>query len=52
MQVETAKPLGIAVHDHIIIGRKGNASMKGLLLILGVCPTREVAGGRRRLLIR
>jgi DNA repair protein RadC len=31
--VETARPLGIAVHDHIIIGRKGNASMKGLLLI-------------------
>lgn len=31
--IETAKPLGIAVHDHIIIGRKGNASMKGLLLI-------------------
>ncbi|CAN7631923.1 DNA repair protein RadC [Mesorhizobium amorphae] len=31
--VDTAKPLGIAVHDHIIIGRKGNASMKGLLLI-------------------
>lgn len=31
--VETAKPLGIAVHDHIIIGKKGHASMKGLLLI-------------------
>ncbi|TIW44669.1 MAG: JAB domain-containing protein, partial [Mesorhizobium sp.] len=31
--IETAKPLGIGVHDHIIIGRKGNASMKGLLLI-------------------
>lgn len=31
--VETAKPLGITVHDHIIIGRKGFASMKGLLLI-------------------
>lgn len=31
--IDTAKPLGIAVHDHIIIGRKGNASMKGLLLI-------------------
>ncbi len=31
--VETAKPLGIMVHDHIIIGRKGYASMKGLLLI-------------------
>ena len=31
--IEMAKPLGIAVHDHIIIGRKGHASMKGLLLI-------------------
>jgi DNA repair protein RadC len=31
--VATAKPLGIAVHDHIIIGRNGHASMKGLLLI-------------------
>ena len=27
------KPLGIAVHDHIIIGKKGFASMKGLKLI-------------------
>jgi DNA repair protein RadC len=31
--IATAKPLGIAVHDHIIIGRNGHASMKGLLLI-------------------
>lgn len=31
--VESAKPLGISVHDHIIIGRKGYSSMKGLLLI-------------------
>lgn len=31
--IETAKPLGIAVHDHIVIGKKGHASMKGLLLI-------------------
>ena len=31
--VEIGKPLGIAVHDHLIIGRNGNASMKGLLLI-------------------
>ncbi|SIT58607.1 hypothetical protein BQ8794_50709 [Mesorhizobium prunaredense] len=31
--IETAKPLGIAVHDHIIIGKKGHASMKGRLLI-------------------
>ncbi len=31
--IEAARPLGIAVHDHIIIGKKGYASMKGLLLI-------------------
>jgi DNA repair protein RadC len=31
--ISTAKPLGISVHDHIIIGKAGYASMKGLLLI-------------------
>ncbi|SDA42669.1 DNA repair protein RadC [Mesorhizobium qingshengii] len=31
--IDAAKRLGIAVHDHIIIGRKGYSSMKGLLLI-------------------
>ncbi|MEX6505524.1 DNA repair protein RadC [Jiella sp. M17.18] len=31
--VETAKPLGISVHDHIIIGKSGHASLKGLRLI-------------------
>lgn len=31
--VEAGKRLGIAVHDHLIIGRKGYSSMKGLLLI-------------------
>jgi DNA repair protein RadC len=31
--VDTAKPLGIAVHDHIIIGRAGHASLKGLKLM-------------------
>lgn len=31
--INTAKLLGISVHDRIIIGRKGNASMKGLPLI-------------------
>ena len=31
--IESGKPLGISVHDHIIIGKKGHASMKGLLLI-------------------
>lgn len=31
--INTAKPLGITVHDHIIIGKNGHASMKGLRLI-------------------
>ena len=31
--VAVAKPLGIAVHDHIIVGRHGHASFKGLRLI-------------------
>jgi DNA repair protein RadC len=26
-------PLGIAVHDHIIVGKEGHASPKGLKLI-------------------
>ena len=30
--VEIAKPLGISVHDHIIVGRDGHASLKGLQL--------------------
>ena len=31
--VEIAKPLGISVHDHIIVGKDGHASLKGLKLI-------------------
>jgi DNA repair protein RadC len=31
--VEVAKPLGIAVHDHLIVGKQGHASLKGLKLI-------------------
>ena len=31
--VETASPLGIAIHDHIIIGKDGHVSLKGLKLI-------------------
>jgi DNA repair protein RadC len=31
--IEVAKPLGIAVHDHIIVGKDGHASLKGLKLI-------------------
>jgi DNA repair protein RadC len=31
--VDIAKPLGIAVHDHIIVGKQGHASLKGLRLM-------------------
>jgi DNA repair protein RadC len=31
--VEVAKPLGISVHDHIIVGKEGHSSFKGLRLI-------------------
>src|SRR5581483_769051 len=31
--VDVARPLGIAVHDHIIVGKEGHASFKGLRLI-------------------
>ncbi len=31
--IEAAKNLGIVVHDHIIVGREGHASLKGLGLI-------------------
>jgi DNA repair protein RadC len=31
--VEVAKPLGVAVHDHIIVGRDGHASLKGMGLM-------------------
>ena len=33
MIVDTAKPLGITVHDHLIVGRNGHASFRGLQLI-------------------
>src|SRR5215510_13705043 len=31
--VEVAKPLGIAVHDHLIVGKDGHASLKALKLM-------------------
>ena len=31
--VDIAKPLGISVHDHIIVGRNGHASLKGMKLM-------------------
>jgi DNA repair protein RadC len=33
MIIDAAKPLGIRVHDHIIVGRQGHASFKALRLI-------------------
>ncbi|MEH2521151.1 DNA repair protein RadC [Bradyrhizobium sp. AZCC 1610] len=31
--VQIAASLGISVHDHIIVGRNGHASLRGLKLI-------------------
>jgi DNA repair protein RadC len=31
--IEVARPLGIEVHDHIIVGKDGHASLKGMRLI-------------------
>jgi DNA repair protein RadC len=31
--IDAAKPLGISVHDYIIVGKEGHASFKGLRLI-------------------
>jgi DNA repair protein RadC len=31
--IDIANPLGISVHDHIIVGKNGHASMKGMKLI-------------------
>ena len=31
--VAAAKPLGVIVHDHVIIGRKGHASLRDLGLL-------------------
>lgn len=31
--IETARPLGIMVHDHVIIGKNGHASLKGMQFI-------------------
>jgi DNA repair protein RadC len=31
--IAIAKPLGVSVHDHIIVGRQGHVSLKGLRLI-------------------
>lgn len=31
--VDITKPLGISIHDHIIVGKNGHATLKGLRLI-------------------
>jgi len=31
--IDAARPLGVAVHDHVIVGRHGHASFKALRLI-------------------
>jgi len=31
--VEAARPLGVAVHDHVIVGRGGHASLKAMKLM-------------------
>jgi hypothetical protein len=31
--IDVARPLGIAVHDHIIVGKHRHASLKGLKLM-------------------
>jgi DNA repair protein RadC len=31
--IAIAQPLGIAVHDHVIVGKNGHTSLKGLKLI-------------------
>jgi DNA repair protein RadC len=31
--IALATPLGVVVHDHLIVGRHGHASLKGMRLI-------------------
>lgn len=31
--IAAAKPLGVAVHDHIIVGRTGHSSLRAMRLI-------------------
>ena len=31
--IAIASPLGVAVHDHLIVGRQGHASLRSLRLI-------------------
>jgi DNA repair protein RadC len=31
--IDAGKPLGVVVHDHIIVGRNGHVSMRSMRLI-------------------
>jgi DNA repair protein RadC len=31
--IDAAEPLGVVAHDHIIVGKQGQASLRGLGLI-------------------
>jgi DNA repair protein RadC len=33
MIVAAAQPLGVTIHDHIIVGRNGHASLKALKMM-------------------
>jgi hypothetical protein len=45
--VEVARPLGISVHDHLIVGKDGHASLKALKLMwLEVAEKRAAAASR------
>ena len=41
--VDIAKPPGIAVHDHVIVGKDGHASLKGAEADLAVSELRQSA---------
>jgi hypothetical protein len=45
--IDIAAPLGIPVHDHIIVGKNGHASLKGMRLI-GYAPHNPVPDAVQR----
>ena len=54
--IEVARPLGISVHDHIIVGKEGHASFKGLAVDLeNYCRTSMIwsalSGSRRQVVL-
>jgi hypothetical protein len=46
-QHEVARPLGISVHDHVIVGKEGHASFKGIAVDLVQIPLPSVASPPR-----